>query len=419
MLLATAASYAAVVQTVYLKNGSVLTGYVQQQDKKENITFSSDYATICIPGNLVSITDSQVAESKLASSWVKWAETNKEFLQGDGERVLSLSSISFLNCDTVIASASTFENTLKAPSPVRILEKGAVVKYLEQTPNTYQFNWSEVESIKGVMRTKEALSGIDRAYQLSNGQIVQGQYAGETYSTLSLYNSNGVIETFNIDDVVRYEYRPINPNQSISEQSELLDVVYTKSGVPIQGIIIERNFTKGNNYLVIQTSGGTSQVLKFADVSGYSKVVNPDYKPKYDILLDEGALLINRQTPFVASYTRSGSSLVLDEINTQFFFPREGATTRVEVEIGNPKHLPTDNYMIVKVQKEKVKKGLMRQEVVVYSFSTDLYEIEKYDPTTTETSVNNTTKLTFDLAGQGVFALYDQRAKKVMPFVIK
>ena len=101
---------------------------------------------------------------------------------------------------------------------VKVLEKGINIKYLELSPNTYTFNWSDVESIKADRRSKTALSGIDRIYQLQSGQEIRGQYAGESYNTLSLYTSSGMIETIDIDNVSKYFYKGINPNQNIFEQ---------------------------------------------------------------------------------------------------------------------------------------------------------------------------------------------------------
>jgi hypothetical protein len=418
MLLTTVATYAVTVQEVYLKNGSVLTGYIKQQDKKENITFSSDNAAISIAGAQVVITNEEVPLASLEQKWVDWANKNDAFnRKSNGELTLTLSKITLIG-DSVTAN-STFLSNLKTDERVRVLEKGSVVKYLELTPNEYKFNWSEVESIKGVQRVKNALSGIDRVYHLKNGQVAQGQYAGESYSTLSLYNSSGVIETYNIDDVVRYEYIPINENQSIFEQSELLDVVSVKNGDPKQGIIVERNFTQDANYLVLQLPDkGGQQVLKFADVAGYSKVVNPAYNPKFDIFLAENQVVINRQNPYVATYSKEGSRIVIDSINTSFRFPKQKVATRIEVEVGNPRRLSMDRYMIVGV-KCVVTKTLLMRKVVTYCFSTDLYDMVRYNPVAIETSANNTTKLTFDLPGEGIFALYDQQAKKVMPFIIK
>ena len=79
MLLATAEiANAVVVQKVYLKNGSVLNGYVQQQDGKGNLIIKTDNATICLTNKNVSTpTDNYVGISSLSNSLIENCSLNK------------------------------------------------------------------------------------------------------------------------------------------------------------------------------------------------------------------------------------------------------------------------------------------------------------------------------------------------------
>lgn len=419
-------SQATVVQKVYLKNGTVLNGYIQQQDKSDNITFRSESATICVNGKNATTTERVYKISELDKKWIEWAEKNDAFVGTGDARTLTLNEIIFNRNsnyefeDSVmsdLSESSHFENDFKVRHStvvkVKVLEKGINIKYLELSPNTYTFNWSDVESIKADRRSKTALSGIDRIYQLQSGQEIRGQYAGESYNTLSLYTSSGMIETIDIDNVSKYFYKGINPNQNIFEQSELVDIVKTKNSGTFRGVIVERNFTDGNNYLVIQQQTGSSQMLKFADVAEYSKEENSDYAPKFDILLKQGEVVVNRVATDSVGVTKKGTTLVLDSINMKVAIPKEGATTKVAVEYYNPQHLSSEHLMMVKIDKSIVKKKN------VYSFSTDIYDMKKFVPTSVETSVNHTTKVEYNLPGQGVYAIYDQQTKKAMPFIIK
>lgn len=414
---------ATIVQTVYLKNGTVLNGYIQQQDKNDNITFNSEFATICVNGKNASTTERVYKVAELDKQWVEWAEKHDAFVGIGDARTLTLNEIIFNNsslADSVASynkKATTFESDFKlrraSVVKVKVLEKGTNIKYLELSPNIYTFNWSDVESIKANRRAKTVLSGVDRTYQLQNGQEISGQYAGESYNTLSLYNSEGMIETIEIDNVSKYFYKGINPNQNIFEQSELIDVVRTKNSGTFRGIIVERNFTAGNNYLVIQQKAGSSQILKFSDVAEYSKEPNPDYAPKYDIILKEGEVVINRIAADSVGVKKVGSTLVLDKVNTDISVAKSGDVTQVTVEYYNPKHLSSEHLIMVKIDKKTEKKKN------VYSFSTDIYDMQKYAPASVETSVNNTTKVIYNLPGQGVFAIYDQTTRQAMPFIIK
>lgn len=417
---------AVVVQKVYLKNGSVLNGYIQKQDKSDNITFRSESAIICVNGKNATTTERVYKINDLDKKWIEWAEKNDAFNGVGDSRTLTLNEVIFNHSnnydynDTIAViddDRGVFENDFKISHPsvmkVRVLEKGLNIKYLELTPNTYNFSWDDVESIKADKREKTALSGIDRIYQLNNGQEVRGQYAGESYNTLSLYTKNGMVETFDIDNVTKYFYKPLNPNQDIMEQSELIDVVRTKNNGTYRGIIVERNFASGSNYLIIQQQTGASHMLRFSDITEYSKEENNDYKPKYDILLKEGEVVINRVSTDSVGVVKKGSTLVLDSINHKVVVPKKGGSTKIIVEYYNPKHLSSDHLILVKVDKSVVKKK------AVYSFSADIFEMKKYSAQGSETSVNNTTRVEYVVDGQGVFALYDQNSKKAMPFIVK
>lgn len=417
---------AVVVQKVYLKNGSVLNGYIQKQDKNDNITFRSESAIICVSGKNATTTDRVYKINDLDKKWIEWAEKNDAFNGVGDSRTLTLNEVIFNHSNgyddndsiaVIDDDMGVFENEFKISHPsvmkVRVLEKGLNIKYLELTPNTYNFSWEDIESVKADKRDKTALSGIDRIYQLKNGQEVRGQYAGESYNTLSLYTKSGMVETFDIDNVTKYFYKPLNANQDIMEQSELVDVVRTKNSGTFRGIIVERNFVEGSNYLIIQQQTGASQMLKFADILEYTKEENSEFKPKFDILLKEGEVVINRVATDSVGVVKKGSTLILDSINHKVVVPKESGTTKIVVEYYNPKHQSSDHLILVKVDKSIVKKKN------VYSFSADIFDMKKFSAQGSETSVNNTTRVEYVVEGQGVFALYDQNNKKAMPFIVK
>lgn len=416
---------AVVVQKVYLKNGTILNGYIQQQDNDDNITFRSDDAVICVPGNNATTAERVYKYEELDQRWKEWGEKNNAF-NGTGDvRTLILNEIMFKPIDSADTGMDSVANFMYKNSfednfairhsnvtKVKVLEKGVNIKYLELTPNTYTFKWSDVERIVADKRPKTLLSGIDRVYQLENGQEVRGQYAGESETTLSLYTGDGMIETFDIEKVAKYFFKPVNPNQSIFEQSELIDVIQTKNQGTFRGLIVERNFTSGNNYLVIMQQTGSSQIVKFSDVSRYSKEDNADYKPKYDVILKQGEVVINRVATDSVGVIRKGSILVLDSINHKVVIPKE-KNSIVVVEYYDPQRLSSDHLILVKIDKG----GSAKKPI--YSFSTDIYDMKKFPVQSTETSVNNTTKLEYVLPDPGVYAIYDQGTKRAMPFIIK
>lgn len=396
---------AIIVQRIYLKDGSVLSGYIQKQDANGDLTFHSDNAEICLKNSETTISNEKNYNVKdLNKSWVDWAEKNEEFEGVGDSRTLMLADVT---------------SKSKTVSKVKILERGEVVKYLEMTPNIYMIPWKNVVSIKGEKRAKTALSGINRIYQLKTGQEFEGQYAEENDSMLTLYLNNGIRQSFKINDVVKYTFRPINPNQDIFAQSELLNIVKTKNGAETKGIIIEQNYTSNKdteNYFLVQQQSGAIQSIKLSDIIETRKEENPNYNPKFDILLKEGDVVINRQEVVQIKVKESNDEIVLDSISQKVVVNYDqNNNTKLTVEYRNANGTNTEAFQVVKVGKRYDK----REKKDIYGFSYRDLVNATIRPVSLETSVNHTTKAEYIIGGKGLFALYDAKNKKAMPFIIK
>lgn len=401
------AAEAVVVQKIFLKNGSVLSGYIQRQDNNDNLFFRSENAIICLKSKDATISNEKNYNIRdLNKAWVDWAEKNDEF-EGIGDnRTLLLADIT---------------SKAKSVTKVRVLERGEVVKYLEMTPNTYQIPWKDVINIKGEKRSKTALSGINRIYQLKSGMEFEGQYAEENDSVLTLYLNNGVRQSFKINDMVKCTFRPINPNQDIFAQSELLDIVKTKNGTETKGVIIEQNYTSAKdseNYFLVQQQSGAIQSIKLSDILETRKEENPQYDPKYDILLKEGEVVINRQEVVLAKIKEEGDKIVFDSLSNKVFIAKDpNNNTKVTVEYRNANGTNLETYQVVRVTKATEKRR--RETVSYYYFSYRDLVNATIRPVSLETSVNHTTKAEYIVGGEGVFALYDAQSRKAYPFTIK
>ena len=403
----TSSAKAVVVQKIYLKDGSVLSGYIQKQDNNGNLTFRSDNAEICLKSKDATISNEKNYSVKdLNKAWIDWAEKNEEF-EGIGD-----------NRTLLLADVTSKTKTL---SKVKILERGEVVKYLEMTPNTYQISWKNVFSIKGEKRSKTALSGINRIYQLKSGMEFEGQYAEENDSVLTLYLNNGVRQSFKINDVVKYTFRPINPNQDIFAQSELLDIIKTKNGAETKGIIIEQNYTStkdSENYFLVQQHSGAIQSIKLSEIAETRKEENPKYDPKYDILLKEGDVVINRQEVAQVKVKERDDNIVLDSLSNKVTIAKDANNnTKVTVEYRNANGSNLETYQVVRVSKATDKKK--KEDYTYYYFSYRDLVNATIRPVSLETSVNHTTKAEYIVGGAGIFTLYDAKSKIAIPFIIK
>lgn len=396
---------AVIVQKIYLKDGSVLSGYIQKQDDNGNLTIHSDVAEICLKSSQATISNEKnYTEGELDKNWVEWAEKNEAFEGTGNQRTLYLADVT---------------SKSKTVAKVKIIERGELVRYLEMSPDIYTIPWKDVLAIKGEKRCKTALSGINRIFQLKSGMEFEGQYAEETDSLLTLYLNNGIRQSFKINDVIKYTFRPINPNQDIFAQSELLNIVKTKNGNETKGIIIEQNYTSAKdseNYFLVQQPSGAIQSIKVSDILETRKEENPKFDPKFDVLLKEGEVLINRQEVVMTGITEKGENSVLDSLSEKVVIKKDPQNnTRVTVEYRNANGANIEAYQVVKVNKIENKK----EKKTMYGVSYRDLVNSTIRPVSVETSVNHTTKAEYIVGGQGTFALYDAKNKKAIPFIIK
>lgn len=418
-----------VVQKMILKNGTVLNGYIERQEANGRITFHSESAVVYLNSQSADIHDRSVNIRALDQKWVKWAEKNDAFEGiGDG-RTFMLNDIVIrtlpVMADSVAVSDKDddkgfdyyLQHNVRMISNVKVLENGVHVKYMELTPNTYYLSWDDVEAIRADKRPKNMLSGINRVYQLRNGRTYEGQYAGETDNTLSLYMDNGIMQTLNTNDVIKYTFKPVNPNQTIFEQSELLDLVRTKKQGNIRGIIIEQNYSSRfdtDNYILIRQESGSIQSVKIADIVETCKEQNPKYTPKLDIILKDGEVVVNRRHCKYVDIKETKDVLVLDSLGNKLIFEKskDGATP-ITVEYRLLSGSNVETFQLVRLTKAQVKKS------TVYTFSYRDLVNNIYRPRNIETSVNHTTKAEYFINGTGEYVLYDAKNHKGIPFVVK
>lgn len=390
--------------TVVLKDGSELTGYFSQQRPGENFTFRTSKAIIVLPNNEVSsILDSNVKVKNLSPEWQAWAETNDAYEGSGNDRTLRLSNI------------VTKQNTV---NHVRLLEKGAKVRYLDLSPNSYTLTWDTIQVVRAEKRPKLLLSGINRVYKLSSGMEYEGQYIEETPGeTMSLMGYSGVIEVFNTEDVVKDTRIKINPNQTLLEQSDLIDIVKTRNGATYKGVIFERNYSGNDsisNYLLIQQEDGNIKSLLLSDVTEYLKERNSKYNPVTDIILEENEVAINRIVTTMRP-TKDISGVVtvnIDSISTNLPISNPQIIT-AEFSMDNSK---AQQPKLVRIRKFQDKKGKSTH----YGFTYE--DMVKYalQPKSVETSVNGISKLEYNLLNgeQGTYGIYDPLTNRILIFTI-
>lgn len=413
---------AIVVQKVMLKNGTVLNGYIQEQDGTGKLVFHTDSAIISVNGNSVEVGLRYINKNDLQQPWKAWADNNDAYDHSGNSPRFGINTVTFKR-DSIayLEENKDFEyylrNKISRATDVKVLEYGEVVKYLELSPNTYTITWKDIVYVQSPRRTKTALSGIDRACKLKTGQTYKGQYAEETEELLKLYLSNGQVRSFKVNDVVKSTFSGINPNQDLFAQSELLDIVKTKTTGELKGIIIEQNYESAksaDNYFVIKTDDQSSPKVYISDILEIRKEENPKFSPKFDIILKDGEVVVNRQPANLVRISEKNDFLQLDSITGAATVQKEpDGGTRIVVEYRSADNSNAEIYQLVKVKEQTVKKD------VNYGFTYKDLVNATIRASKIETSVNHTTKAEYTVYEKGIYALYDARSKKAIPLKIE
>ncbi|MCM1140598.1 MAG: hypothetical protein NC453_18665 [Muribaculum sp.] len=391
--------------TVVLKDGTELTGYISRQRPGENFTFTTSKATVLLPSKDVkSIVDSDVKISSLSPEWKEWAEKNDAFEGMGNSRTLLLS-------DIITKNGSI--------NRVRVLEKGAKVRYLELSPNTYSLNWDTIEVVRADKRPKLMLSGVNRRYKLASGMEYEGQYVEEVPGqTMSLLRDNGVVEVFNTEEVMKDNRFKINPNQTLLEQSDLIDIVQLKNGGTHRGVIFERNYSDSdeitNDYLLIQLENGSSMSINLADIVEYRKEKNPQYKPLTDIVLEDGQAAINRNVLYLHPTKEVSGIVTVDTDSLSLnISPSNPQIISAEFHMDNAK---AQQLKLIKIRKYQDKKAKSQY----YGFTFEDMVKNAILPKSVETSVNGISKIEYTIptSATGIYGVYDPLTNKIVIFKI-
>lgn len=384
--------------TMKLKNGSELFGYIADQIPGKNFVFNATKSYIYLDGKDVVEAKTRIIEYKdLSDSWKTWAEENNA-----------------LRCDGDKQTLVLYDIVLKDRfiSNVRLVEKGTKYRYFTCDETRFNLGWEQIERVEGDLRPKNLLSGIDRIYKLTNGEQIKGQYIKEIPGeTISLYTESGMIEVFKVDSIVKESKIQVNSEQSMIEQSELLDVLTLKNGSIVEGLVFERNYSTNpeDDYLMIKNGDNLTQSLKLTEIHQYGKRPNPAYRPEYDIDLAKGELALFRQIVPKADDVRisvDGYSAKRDSVMTTI--TREKANKAcIEGRFDNENQARSIKIVATKQTKESVKTKNGRVEVTRYTVKyADMVNMA-FQCQSLSVSVNGIYKLTYSLPYEGVYFIYD------------
>lgn len=304
-------------EKVFLKNGSVLDGYLAEQKPGNNFTVHSLEAVILANEDSLNQVTQQVCNvSDLSSTWQSWIEQHHI---GDGKSI-TLSTLKFAH--------STISN-------VFVQERGITIKFVDLNERKYVFPWDLLGMTSKKLRDKTQRSGIVDELVMTDGRHYEGQVTDQIPGKgIKIILSDGMVQSFNYSDIAQIVSKPLSNKLTLWQQSQLLDEVVLNSGETVRGLITSRNIGKDYSF---QLRSGQIRTIKAKDIAIFRKLKNEEYKSSPERELAEGEVVINGdpKNAYFFNLETTDSYVLLDEKSASMKVAC-GDTVVVEANVGNP-----------------------------------------------------------------------------------
>lgn len=287
------------VEQIYMKSGSVVEGYIAEQNPGKFIAIQTTKATIVANSDTLQnrITERIAAES-LPSEWKAWAEENNKYIDNDGVKQLELTTLEFNNC--------TY-------SKVFILEKGSVIKFIDLSPNRYTFKWGDMYRTVKNERPSNLFSGLKEILVLNDGSKIEGQIIEQfPGKDLKIVTAKKEILSYKFSQVKQIITEKFNERMDLWPQVQLLDKITLKGeNAELVGFISSRTLGKE---LIIEFKNGDKRKIQQNAIASYAKMPNEQYVAAYDKVIKEGEILLNDKPAYFVELKPVGQYLVLGAI---------------------------------------------------------------------------------------------------------
>lgn len=292
-------TFAQNVEQIFMKSGSVVEGYIAEQNPGKFIAIQTTKATIVVNSDsLQNRIIERISAESLPSEWKMWAEENNKYIDNDGVKQLELTTLEFNNC--------TY-------SKVFILEKGAVIKFIDLSPNRYTFKWGDMYRTVKNERPSNLFSGLKEILVLNDGSKIEGQIIEQfPGKDLKIVTAKKEILSYKFSQVKQIITEKFNERMDLWPQVQLLDKITLKGeNAELVGFISSRTLGKE---LIIEFENGDKRKIQQNAIASYAKIPNEQYVAAYDKVIKEGEILLNDKPAYFVELKPVGQYLVLGAI---------------------------------------------------------------------------------------------------------
>jgi hypothetical protein len=275
----------------------------------------------------------------------------------------------------------------------------------------YRLAWSDVKVLHRKPRKELALNGIVDVVKMKDtnqefsGEIVE-QVLGKQ---MRLLKEDGIVEVIDVNKIASIRKEPLDRNQKLTTQSPLLDVVYTKSGESVTGVIALQEFTASKNnpsYLVVRNKYDDSRRILHSEVERYGRIVNSDFVAYEDVILDDTTILLNRKPVKLTTFIQEGKEFVYAADTSAVAHIRRADINSIVLELKQSSF--SSEFMYVDaIANVNAKKNTSR-----IGFTYENYAMYSSRPIRESVSVNKTQLLEFKANYSQYFVLFLPKQKQ-------
>lgn len=389
---------AKIYEKIYLKDGSVLGGYISSQKPGESITVQTSYMVLNLSMNDATLGTPK--DEEVGSLSPEWKELLAEYPQnittaGD-KKIVSLASLTFTN-DTLWSSVCN-----QYQKHVKVMEMGSRLKVVFPINKSIVRKSSEIVSIRKMPFDNELLNGtVDELVGL-NQQKYSGHISEQVPGKyISMTDNKGVYVRLDIKDLERKSVKLIDEKQNWKEQLEYLDVINTSEGT-YTGYIMSQTYNQEENIITICDERGFVQNIKSSDVREVLKVVNSDYKPLKKVHVSNGKVIICDTEMVWNQMSKSESYYAIENEHT-LVLKSESIGGKLSVYYND---VPADNQISLLKVREMVRKkylGIERGEALNAQVKPE-----------SEEKIDKTMHVTYKVEKGNCYMLYNAKGNKAV-----
>lgn len=404
--------HASRTEKINFKGGVVVEGHITSQKLGESITFSVERTNANINSKwIASRRDAGRTYNELPSVWKDWIkESGKESVYQNSNNKFAMQSIrlydnaklkSFKMNQGDSITAKVLSTIFNGESHVvHIFEDGAIIGFLDQSPSTCVFNWSDIRSVEYVERESNALNGIIDVVEAKSG-VYKGQIIEKILDDrIRLKTSEGMIRNILNEDIISLKKERLNPNVSILKQTQYFDEV---NGTV--GLIVSQQMKQNPPYIIILDEKDCERQINMEKIRTIKSVKNKNYESLTDIIIKGDEAYFNKvEIPSVICKNKKGLfTLGKDSVERIKELHIDSDESLLEVLLANNDLNKTA--ILLPVNKE------MDGKDVILSFSYEDVLQKAIASKSQDVSINNTLHLEYTVI-RGYYVLYIPKAEK-------